>query len=279
MKKLVWVLCLFYLFPAAGQVPPTKISSKNKAFCRAIRRAEHYVDSLRNKQDISGLSVCVGTTQQVLWAEGFGYADLETLLPVTIYSKFRLGSVSKSLTSVAIGKLLQEGKLNLDAPVQQYVASFPVKKFPLTTRQLATHTSGIRHYLPSDPLACLKRYVQVQEGLAIFSPDSLAFQPGTAYGYSTYGYSLLSAVMEGASRTDYLSYMQQAVFTPLDMTHTGADYSDSIVTNRVRFYEHQQGKLVNAPRWITAINGPAAGYSRPQSTWSNWGGRCWATPS
>ncbi len=72
------------------------------------------------------------------------------------------------------------------------------------------------------------------------------FKPGTAYTYSTYGYSLLSAVIEGAAHTDYLSYMQEAVFSPLGMTNTGADYSDSIVVNRVRFYEHQKAKLINA---------------------------------
>jgi serine beta-lactamase-like protein LACTB len=232
MKKLLFIAFLLYLNPVFGQ---TRGPIKDKNYRQAIQQAERFVDSLRTRQDIPGISVSVGTSEEILWAEGFGYADLEAHLPVTIATKFRMGSVSKSITSLAVGKLVEEGKLDLDAPVQQYVPGFPTKKYPFTSRQLATHTAGIRHYGSNDPLACPKRYASVQEGLIIFSQDSLLFKPGTAYNYSTYGYSLLSAVIESASHTDYLSYMQTAVFSPLNMTDTGADYSDSIVTNRVRF--------------------------------------------
>ena len=242
---LVGVLNLFSAF--SQPIPhPINESIQDKAYVKAIRQAQRYLDSLRVSQDIPGLSVCVGTTNKILWAQGFGYADLEAQLPVTMHTRFRLGSVSKSLTSLAIGRLVEQHQLDLDAPVQHYVPGFPLKKFAFSARQLATHTAGIRHYLDTDPLACAKRYATVQEGLPIFKQDSLLFQPGSAYQYSTYGYSLLSAVIEGASHTDYLSYMQQAVFTPLKMRNTGADYSDSIVLNRVRFYEHRQGKRVNA---------------------------------
>lgn len=246
MRKLLLLTSLVAAYPAVGQVSPHPKTIHHNAYHQAIQRAQRYVDSLRVKQDIPGISVCVGTPQTILWAQGFGYADLENRQPVTITSKFRLGSVSKSLTSLAIGRLVENGKLHLDAPVQQYVPTFPLKKYPLTARQLATHTAGIRHYRDDDPLACPTRYADVQAGLAIFRADSLLFPPGTAYSYSTYGYSLLSAVIEGASQTDYLSFMQQAVFTPLAMTNTTADYPDSLVINRVRFYEHRKGRLVNA---------------------------------
>lgn len=246
MPKSLLSILLLYVTAVAGQPIPDSKPIRDKAYQGAIQQAKHFIDSLRLKQDIPGISICVGTKEKILWAEGFGYADLESKWPVTPQSKFRLGSVSKSLTSLAVGRLVEEGKLDLDAPIQQYVPSFPRKKYPITSRQLATHTAGIRHYGPNDLLTCLKRYKTVQEGLVIFSNDSLLFQPGTAYNYSTYGYNLLSAVIEGASHTDYLAYMQDAVFAPLHMISTGADYSDSIVTDRVRFYEHQQARLVNA---------------------------------
>lgn len=248
MHYFLTLVGLLHLLPTLGQSIqlPTQESIRDKAYLNSIRQAQHYIDSLQVSQDIPGISVCVGTRNKILWAQGFGYADLEAHLPVTIHTKFRLGSVSKSLTSLAIGRLVEQQRLDLDAPIQQYVPGFPLKKFAFTPRQLATHTAGIRHYLDTDPLACAKHYATVQEGLTIFSQDTLLFQPGSAYQYSTYGYSLLSAVIEGASHTDYLSYMQQAVFTPLKMCDTGADYSDSIVVNRVRFYEHRLGKRVNA---------------------------------
>jgi CubicO group peptidase (beta-lactamase class C family) len=82
----------------------------------------------------------------VIWSEGFGMADLEQQVPATPLTRFRVGSVSKPLTSAALGLLVEEHKLDLDAPIQKYVPSFPQKPWPITTRQLAGHLAGIRHY-------------------------------------------------------------------------------------------------------------------------------------
>lgn len=247
MKKALFVFGLICSHLAAGQlVSHPEKAVKNRAYTRQIRQAERFVDSLRVKQGIPGISVCVGTKDKTLWAAGFGLADVENGVAVSVNSLFRMGSVSKSLTSMAVGKLVEDGKLDLDASIDRYSTGFPKKKYPVTARQLATHTAGIRHYGFNDGLQCLKVYKNVQDGLSIFSRDSLLFKPGTAYYYSTYGYSLLSAVIEQASRTPFLSYMQTAVFTPLCMNHTGPDYSDRVVSHRVRFYESRKGQLVNA---------------------------------
>ena len=242
MKPIVFSLLLLFCHSIHGQ----NVATRSKSYAKAIQQAKRFVDSLRRKQDIPGISVCVGTKEKMLWAEGFGFADLENKVHVTTDSKFRMGSVSKSLTSAALGKLVEEKKIELDAPIDRYVRNFPATKFSITSRQLATHTAGIRHYRSTDPLNCLKRYETVQDGLAIFSQDTLLFKPGTAYNYSTYGYSLLSAVIEGASQRDFLSYMQTAIFTPLGMNHTTADYSDRIVADRVRFYENTKTQIINA---------------------------------
>lgn len=244
MKKLS--IIFFFLQTFALAQPHSEESIRNKKYRLAIKLAERYLDSLMKKQNISGLSVSVGSAGKILWAEGFGYADLENRVPVTIRSRFRMGSVSKSITSVAIGKLIQERKLDPDKSVSFYVPSFPAKRFEFTSRQLATHTAGIRHYGAGDPLACPKKYGSVRESLAIFSEDSLLFAPGTSFNYSTYGYNLLAAVIENVSGSDYLSYMLKQVFLPLGMSETCADYSDSIVLNRVRFYERKKSGLANA---------------------------------
>ena len=78
--------------------------------------------------------------------EGFGWADLEQRVPVTPLTRFRIGSVSKPLTAAALGLLVERGELDLDAPVQEYVPDFPTKRWPITTRQVAGHVAGIRHY-------------------------------------------------------------------------------------------------------------------------------------
>ena len=196
MKQNLTIIFTLFILLVYGQNKQAGEIIRDKSFSTAIKKAEKFIDSLREKQGIPGISVCVGNKDKILWAEAFGYADLENKTKLSIYSKFRVGSVSKLITSLAVGKLYQEGKLDLDAPVQQYVPDFPIKKYPITSRQLAAHLSGIRHYRNTDPINIPKNYKNVMEGLSIFKVDTLLFKPGTKYEYSTYGYSLLSAVVE-----------------------------------------------------------------------------------
>jgi serine beta-lactamase-like protein LACTB len=246
MKQTLTIILSLIIQLAFAQNKQTNEIIRDKAFSPAIKKAEKYIDSLRNKQELPGISVCVGNKEKILWAQAFGYADMENKTQLSIYSKFRIGSVSKLLTSLAVGRLYQQGKLDLDAPVQQYVPDFPVKKYPITSRQLAGHLSGIRHYRKGDPISIPKNYNNVTEGLSIFKDDTLLFKPGTKYEYSTYAYSLLSAVVEGAAQMPFLSYMQDSIFRPFGMSHTAADINDSIIPSRVRFYEIKEKKLVNS---------------------------------
>lgn len=246
MKQHLTIILTLIIQLAFGQNKQADEIIRDKSFSAAIKKAEKYIDSLREKQDLPGISVCVGNKEKILWAQAFGYADMENKTKMSIYSKFRVGSVSKLLTSLAVGRLYQEGKLDLDAPVQQYVPDFPVKKYPITSRQLAGHLSGIRHYRKGDPLSIPKDYKNVTEGLSIFKDDTLLFKPGTKYEYSTYAYSLLSAVIEGAAHMSFLSYMQDSIFIPFGLTHTAADMNDSIIPYRVRFYGRDGKKLVNS---------------------------------
>src|SRR5439155_277861 len=212
---------------AAVPVPP--------AYASTVARARALVcDKLAGR--ISGLQVAVGVDGKLVWSEGFGYADVARKIPVTAETQFRIGSVSKPMTAAAVALLYEQGKLDLDAPVQRYVPSFPDKGVPITTRQLAGHLAGIRHYR-GDEFLLNRRFTSVLEGLTIFQGDSLLFPPGTKFSYSTYGWNLISAVVEAAAGQDFLSYMGRNVFRPLGMTHTAADRVDSLIPNRTRFYE------------------------------------------
>jgi CubicO group peptidase (beta-lactamase class C family) len=256
MKIILTTGLLFCFFCVFAQPGTWKEVIRDKSAKKAIAAAEKYIDSLQNSQHIPGISICVGTREKILWAEGFGYADLENKSPVSIYSVFRLGSVSKLLTSLAVGKLYQQGKLDLDAPIQQYLPDFTKKKYPVTARQLAAHTAGIRHYIKADQLIAPRYYKNVQDGLSIFKNDTLLFKPGTAYNYSTFGFTLLSAVVEAAAKKDFLSYMRDSIFLPFGMTHTFPDINDSIIPGRVRFYEptknggvHNSDYVDNSYKW------------------------------
>ena len=190
-----------------------------------------------------GLGVAVLVDGRIVWAEGFGFADLEQRQPVWPSTKMRIGSVSKAITSAALGLLYEQRKLDLDAPVQKYVPTFPQKAHPITARQLAGHLAGIRHYEGhvEAEVYNTRHYKTVLEGLSIFQADPLLFKPGERYHYSSHGWSVLSAVVEGASGQDYLGYMQEHVFDPLGMRDTNADFNERIIPNRARFYVRDKG--------------------------------------
>ena len=215
--------------------PAPALAGESAAWAGTIARTRQFIRDTMRALGAPGSQITVMKDGVVLWSEGFGWADLEQQVPVTPLTRFRVGSVSKSLTSAALGLLVQEGRLDLDAPVQRYVPGFPRKPWPVTTRQVAGHLAGIRHYNPGE-FESQRHYATVAEGLTIFERDTLLFQPGTQFSYSSYGYNLVSAVLEGASGRPFLSLMQERVFGPLGMRQTVAEHVDSLIPFRARFY-------------------------------------------
>jgi CubicO group peptidase (beta-lactamase class C family) len=194
-----------------------------------------------------GLALAVAVDGKIVYSEGFGFADLEERVPVWPTTKFRIGSISKPLTATALMQLVEAGKLDLDAPVQKYVPSFPDKGSPITVRMVAGHLAGIRHY-HGDEMNIQRHYDNVLEGLKIFENDPLVSPPGTKFNYSSYGFNLLSAVIESASGEPFLPYMQEHVFTAMGLAHTAADQNSQIIEQRSRFYElAKDGHPENAP--------------------------------
>jgi serine beta-lactamase-like protein LACTB, mitochondrial len=185
----------------------------------------------------SGFAVAVAVNGKVIWTQGYGFADLEQKVPVTPETKMRIGSVSKPLTSAAVALLRERGKLDIDAPIQRYVPTFPDKGAPITTRQVGGHIGGIRHYKENEFETCA-HYKSVVDALDIFKNDPLVAPPGTKFSYSSYGYNLISAVVQNASGENFLTYMRENVFTPLGMSDTVADEEDTLVPHRARFYDY-----------------------------------------
>ena len=245
-----WILALSIAFAplsASAQAVVRVPAPVAAVEARAADTARALVRAWVAKDNLAGASVAVGIDGQIVWAEGFGWADIEQQVPVTPLTRFRIGSVSKPLTSVAVGLLYERGKIDLDAPVQKYVPSFPKKRWPISTRQVMGHIAGIRHYR-GDEFYSSKHYDTILEGLEIFEHDSLLFEPGTKYSYSTYGWNLVSAVVESAAGEPFLDFMRREVFAPLGLRHTVPEYMASIIPDRAAFYEHDKEKrLVNAP--------------------------------
>jgi len=150
------------------------------------------------------------------------------------------------MTALALVMLATHGRIDLDADVRRYVPSFPEKEHDFSVRQLAGHLAGIRHYA-GDEYSRRKHYSSVTEALVIFKDDPLISVPGAEWSYSSYGYNLLSAVIEGAANEPFLNYMAESVFVPLGMTSTVPDRLDEVVPRRGRYYVRREGKLYNEP--------------------------------
>ena len=196
---------------------------------------------------IPGLAVAVAIHGKLAYAEGFGYADLEQRVPARPTTKFRIGSISKPLTATALMQLVEQGKIDLDTPIQKYVPSFPDKDAKITPRLLAGHLAGIRHY-QGDEFLISKHYDSVLDALKIFKNDPLVAPPGTKFHYSSYGFNLLSAAIENASGENFVSYMRNHVFIPLGLIDTLADQNQPVIEERSRFYSREKdGPFENAP--------------------------------
>jgi serine beta-lactamase-like protein LACTB len=248
LSGVVAILAIEALHPqhVSAQVP--------ERYRKAVDKTREVIAKTMAAQNIPGLSVAVEIDGTIVWSEGFGFADLENNLKVTPATRFRIASVSKPITATAMARLYEQGKLDLDAPVQKYVPEFPSKGVVITARQLVGHLSGIRH-LRRDPdpekdeFYDRKTYCRnVTEGVRRFQADPLDFAPGTKFGYSSKGFVLLSAMLERISGQEYPDLMQKEVFGPLRMSSTSGDDNRRIIPNRSRFYSLDANKtVINAP--------------------------------
>ena len=210
-----------------------------------IVKIEKAITSFMAQQNIPGMTIAIVHDNQIRFQRGYGMAEVENFVPAKALTVYRIASVSKALTAVAAMQLVEKGKLDLDAPIQKYVPSFPTKNFPITTRQLLGHLSGIRNYRQSEGERT-NRYNTLTDALSIFKDDPLDYEPGTRFGYTTYGYTLLGVVIEAASGMNFENYMRENIFKPAGMTHTYVDDLYAIILNRARG---------NTPRVFAVLDG------------------------
>jgi CubicO group peptidase (beta-lactamase class C family) len=214
-------------------------------------RLEDAVSHFMASSSVPGVSVAVVLDGAPVWSSGFGMADLENSVPATSQTLYRLASISKSLTAVGALQLFERGKLDLDAEVQKYCPAFPKKDWPITTRELLGHLSGIRHYNPGGkgdiPEDSAKHFASMEESLQVFAGDPLLSKPGTEFHYSTYGFTVVGCVMEKASGQKFFDYLHENVLVPAGMAHTQVDDSFAVVPHRSRWYHKDKtGAVQNA---------------------------------
>lgn len=208
------------------------------------------VDSIVKRQmsqaGIPGLSIAVVSDLKLQWSKGYGSADLENSVPATASTSYRLASITKTITATALMQLVEQGKFDLDAPIQRYVPSFPEKRWPVTARQLLGHVAGIRSY-KSGEMESTRHYASLTEALAVFQNDPLEFEPGTRWLYSSEGYTILAAGVEGASGMNYFEYVRRHIFEPAGMESARPDSVTALIPHRTQGYiKLKGGELENS---------------------------------
>ena len=224
------------LYPNAEAVPSVTHDKSFGKWTHAVEQGREAARAGVVEKNLPGLSVAVGVGGDLVWAEGFGWADIEKRIQVTPAVRFRIGHASKALTSAAVGLLLEKKRLHLSDDIQTYVPAFPTKEWPVTLRQLMGHVGGVRHYDSEADYTSTAHCQRASEGVPPFADDPLRFEPQTESGYSTFGWVLVSAAVEAAAGESFFSFMQRQVFTPLGMADTTPDAGTERLPNLVTFY-------------------------------------------
>ena len=210
MKLLSLVLCLTTLAGCSvAPTRPTSVARGDQAATQAYvtRLVQH--DMAQHK--VTGLSLALVDDQRVVWAQGFGFADLEQGMPASADTVYRVGSISKLFTATAAMQLAERGLLDIDKPVK---LQWPEM---ITPRQLMTHHAG----LPRDRLKGFQTpqpqpFASLLDDLA---GEPLVYPPGLIFSYSNVGISLLGTVIQSLGGTPFAQHLQQSVLTPLGMAH------------------------------------------------------------
>jgi serine beta-lactamase-like protein LACTB len=215
--------------------------SPQLAACRdrlpALRNA---IADIHRRQRNIGLSALVMLGGETVVAENLGYADLEHRVPVTSQTRFGVASITKAFTGLALLKVHEAGRIDLDAPIQRYVPAFPVKPGgAITPRLLAAHLAGIRHWAQERNADLYARHFDdVNDIIPLFKDDTLVAPPGTKASYTSYGYNLLGAAIQSAAGVKYQDYVNREIISRLGLNSTGFDDVRRVLPNRARRYSY-----------------------------------------
>ncbi len=207
------------LHPTAQDVTAVTDAIPTQRWASAAEHGRQIVRAAVSEQNLPGVSVAVGAAHEIVWAEGFGWANIEKKVPVSPETRFRIGTASAALTSAAVGLLLEQERLKLDEKIQSYVPEF---EGAATLRQVMGHTAGIRSDGGDEGPLFGETCARPVDALQHFD-HTPRFEPGTEYRFSNFGWILVSAAIEAASREPFLIFMRRQLFDPLGLNHTDAE--------------------------------------------------------
>jgi serine beta-lactamase-like protein LACTB, mitochondrial len=226
----------------------------------AIARARQALGEAVRGGAAPGAAVAVAAGGKIVWSEAFGVSDIASGAPVTPGTRFGVGSISKTFTLAAALALADEGKLDLDAPVERYLPDFPHRGRGVTVRRIAAHQSGI-----ADAFADRNYYTTVHFSLDSayrgIAAEPLAFTPGSRTEYATGIFTIVGRILERITGESYLDVMRRRVFAPAGMNATVPNDPRDPVSGRAAFYVRREGGGFDpAPATDPSFKLPGAGF-------------------
>lgn len=219
-------------------------------FCQSqnkIQKLDQYITEYQVNKNVASISAGILHKGKIVWLNAKGYADLSHHVPAAPQTIYRIASISKVITAVAVMQLWEKGKINLDADALKYIPYFPKKKYRFTVRQVLQHTAGLRNYKPGE-FNSTTFYPTTKDAVGVISNDPLIYKPGTKYLYTTLGYNLLAAIIEDISGMKFIDYLNKNIFEPTRMNSTYAEYQREIIPNKAYGYaKNKYHQIQNAP--------------------------------
>lgn len=239
-------LCLFSGAQFASAQNPKASPSPNTR--QIVRAMEEYMNASVKAHRFSG-SVLVARDGSPIFKKSYGMANYEWNIPNTSDTAFRIASVAKQFTAMAVMILQERGKLNVGDPICKYLENCPPAWQPITIRNLLTHTSGIPNFvsLPDFQKRIVFQPYTYASFVDVFRNEPLDFAPGEKFNYSNSAYFLLGLIIERVSGKSYAEFLRDSIFVPLEMKNTGYDDMRSLVSNRAAGYVWTGKSLENAP--------------------------------
>lgn len=208
-------------------------------------KADEYLSATGKMGKFSG-AVLLAREGKVVVSQEYGLANLELNVPNTPKTKFRLGSMTKQFTAMGILMLQERGKLKIEDSICKYFPDCVASWKDVTIHHLLTHTSGIAEYLTLQEFRQHTLPLSAATVIETLKSKPLNFNPGERFSYSNSGYYLLGSIIEKAAGKSYEAFLQESIFTPLQMTDTGYDSNNRIIPNRASGYVNVADKISNA---------------------------------
>ncbi len=208
-------------------------------------KANQLLKQTVDKKIFTGVAAGISIQENRVWLKAAGHSDKATNKTMDIQTITRTASIAKSMTAIAVIQLVEQGLLDLDAPIQTYIPDYPKKKAgTITTRHLLYQTAGIPNYKSIKEVENTKAFPTLSDAVDVFKNRDLTHQPGTAFSYATYNYVVLGLIIEKVSGVTYEAYMTKNIWEKAGMQHTGVEKYKSQYANKSSLYHrNKKGKI------------------------------------